>query len=364
MEDIRGWFRERFSDPQIVALAVVVAAVGFLIWEFGGMLAPMFASVVIAYLLEGPTRMLERRRMPRLLAVVAVFSLFMFFLLFVLFWLLPLISNQIAQLVNQTPAMIARGQDELLSLPDRYPRFFTEEQVRDWMNVLRSEFVTVGQRVVSISLASLRGLVTILMYMVLMPLLVFFFMKDKTAILRWAEGFLPEKRELAVEVWRDVDRQIGAYLRGKMWEILIVWAATYVALSLTGLDFAMLLALATGLSTLIPYVGAIAVTVPVLFLGYAQFGWGTQYLTMAGVYGLIHLLDANILVTLLLSGAVKIHPVAVIAAVLIFGGLLGFWGLFFAIPLATLVRALLRAIQRQARDKRGQAAQPRETAGA
>ena len=223
MQIVVSWFRERFSDPQVIILFVMILLLGLLITEFGSMLAPVFASVVIAYLLEGPVRLLENRGAPRLAAVLAIFLLFMFFLLFALFWLLPLLSNQIAQLVNQVPSMIARGQAELMSLPERYPRFFTEQQVAEWMTVLRGEFMSLGQRLLTISIASLRGVLTFVMYLVLMPLLVFFFMKDKALILNWLSEFLPSHRELASAVWADVDQQIGAYLRGKAWEILAVW---------------------------------------------------------------------------------------------------------------------------------------------
>ena len=137
--------------------------------------------------------------------------------------------------------------------------------------------------------------------------------------------------------------QFANYIRGKAIEILIVGAVSYVAFLILGLNYAALLALAVGLSVLIPYIGAAVVTVPVLLVAFLQWGWGSEFFTVCIVYGVIQALDGNVLVPLLFSEAVNMHPVAIIVAVLVFGGLWGFWGIFFAIPLATLFKAILYA---------------------
>ena len=103
------------------------------------------------------------------------------------------------------------------------------------------------------------------------------------------------------------------------------------------------LALAVGFSVVIPYIGAAVVTIPVLLIGFLQWGLGSEFYTLMVVYGVIQALDGNVLVPLLFSEAVNLHPVAIILAVLVFGGFWGFWGIFFAIPLATLVKAVLSA---------------------
>jgi putative permease len=157
----------------------------------------------------------------------------------------------------------------------------------------------------------------------------------------WARGFLPRDRGILVRVWREMDHQIGNYVRGKFIEILIVGSATYIFFVSLGLSYAALLAVLVGISVIVPFVGAVVVTVPVAFAGYGQWGWSTDFAWFMGGYALIHVLDANLLVPLLLSEAVNLHPAAIIVAVLIFGGFWGFWGVFFAIPLATLVKALL-----------------------
>jgi putative permease len=133
-------------------------------------------------------------------------------------------------------------------------------------------------------------------------------------------------------------------------EILIVGSVTFVAFSLLGLNYAALLGLIVGLSVLIPFIGAAVVTVPVALVGIIQFGWSWDLAWVLMWYGIIQALDGNVLVPLLFSEANDLHPITIILAILVFGGLWGFWGIFFAIPLATLVKALYNAWPRQEGD--------------
>ena len=180
-------------------------------------------------------------------------------------------------------------------------------------------------------------------YLILMPLLVFFFLKDRDLILGWFKRYMPRHRAIAGTVWADVDRQISNYVRGKFWEILIVWAVSFITFSAFGLNYAMLLALLVGLSVIIPYIGASVVTVPVVLIAWFQWGWSAYFVWLTVAYLIIQALDGNVLVPLLFSEVVDLHPVAIIVAILVFGGLWGFWGVFFAIPLATVVQAILCA---------------------
>ncbi|MDW7710400.1 MAG: AI-2E family transporter [Deferrisomatales bacterium] len=337
------WSRKYFSHPEAVILAVLLT-VGFaVVLLLGRMLAPVFASVVLAYLLEAPIDALARRGVRRRLAVYLVFTVFLAFLLFLTLGLAPLLSQQVTQLVQELPNMIATGQRTLLLLPERYPNFVTEEQVVEMIMGIRASVTRLGQGLLSVSLASLSHVFTILVYMVLLPVLVFFLLKDKEQILGWLLHYLPQERGVAVRIWEEMDLQIGNYVRGKFAEILIVAVVSYAAFAFLGLNYAMLLGALVGLSVIIPYVGAIAVTVPVLLIGFFQWGWSAElgYLTIT--YLVIQALDGNLLVPWLFSEAVNLHPIAIIVAVLLFGGLWGFWGVFFAIPLATLVKAVVNA---------------------
>ena len=341
-EFFQCWAKRYFSDPQMIILGFLLLVGGLLIYFLGNILAPILAGIVIAYLLDGTADRLKRYGVPKSLSMILVFLFFMAGLLLLALALLPIIWAQIAQLLAELPSMIAAGQKVLMRLPESYPEFISEAEIRRLLDFVNRELTRLGQHILSVSIASVKGLITLGVYLVIVPLLVFFFLKDKEKILAWIAGFLPEERGLATEVWVEVNQQIGNYIRGKIWEILIVWAATYAVFSWLGLHFAMLLALFTGLSVLLPYVGVIAMFFPVVSIAYFQFGWGPEFTGVVLAYAIIQALDGNLLAPLLLAGVVNIHPVAIITAVMLFGGLWGFWGLVFAVPLATLVHSVLK----------------------
>jgi putative permease len=147
-----------------------------------------------------------------------------------------------------------------------------------------------------------------------------------------------------------MNTQLANYVRGKAIEIVIVGTVSLVAFLILGVKYAALLALLIGLSVLIPYIGATVVTIPVLLVGYFQWGFSNEFAWLVVIYIVIQVIDGNVLVPLLFSEVVNLHPVAIVVAVLFFGGIWGFWGFFFAIPLATLVKAIYNAWPRKVAD--------------
>jgi len=341
MRLITEWFRRNFSNPQIVILGLFLLGLFAVLMLLGGMLAPVLAAIVIAYLLEGLVRVLVARGLPRLVAVLLVFLGFLFFVAVVLFGLLPLVSTQATQLVQEIPAILGKGQATLHKLPELYPEIISVEQIDEIIVGIRSELTDWGQAALSPS--SVVGVTTVLVYLILLPLLLFFFLKDKELIIHWFKKFIPEESQLVTQVWGDVDRQIGNYVRGKFWEIIIVWGVSYLTFLILGLQYPMVLSVCLGLSVLIPFVGVAVVTVPVVLVAWFQWGWGWEFGYVVIAYMIIMGLDANVLVPLLFSEVNNLHPVAIIVAVLVFGGFWGVLGVFFAIPLANLVQAVVNA---------------------
>jgi putative permease len=348
MEQISNWIRRQLADRQLVALMLVLVSIALIIYLAGDIMAPVFAAVIIAYLMTGLVARLDARGLPHSLVVGAVFAVFLAVLVVTVFGLIPLLVRQLTQLVQQVPQIMSDAQNLLLRLSEQYPKVISEQQIQDLTAGLAAEVVSRGQQLVSFSLNSVVALLTAGIYLILVPFLVFFMVRDQARILDWLAGFLPAERQLASTVWSEVNEQIGNYVRGKAWEILVVGVVTYVIFSLLGLQYALLLAAVTGLSVLIPYVGAALVTLPVALVGYFQWGYSYDLLWVMVAYGVIQALDGNVLAPLLFSEVVNLHPVAVIVAILFFGGLWGFWGVFFAIPLATVIHAVIRAWPRQA----------------
>jgi len=337
-------FKRFLPNSQAVSLAIILIVSFVLIYSLSSILMPVFSSIVVAYLLEGLVGKAVNMGMSRLPAVYLVFSGFMACLGFLLFYLMPLVSQQAVELIQHIPDIINRAQTEIMRLPKTYPKMISENKIQQMMFAVQKELLTYGQNVLSLSAASVVGIVSAMIYLFLVPMMVFFFLKDKELLISWFLQFMPRDRNLTVRVWEEVDTQLGNYVRGKFAEIFILWVVSYATFAVMSLNYAMLLAVLMGVQVIIPYIGATLVTFPVLMVAYFQWGLsGVDFMYIVFAYSIIQALDGVVLVPVLFSEAVNLHAIAIIVAILFFGGLWGFWGVFFAITLATVVKAVLTA---------------------
>jgi putative permease len=331
-------------NTQAVYLAAILIISFVLIYYSSDLLMPVFASIVIAYLLESLVKKAQVYKVPRWLAVYLVFFTFLTCLGFLLFFLMPVISQQAIELVQNIPSIINRAQTEIMRLPNRYPQLLSEGKIQAVIMTLQQQLLVYSQNILSFSAASVIGLVSAIIYLFLMPMMVFFFLKDKRLLIDWLLQFMPKDLYLTVRVWHEIDQQIGNYVRGKLTEVLILWFISYITYTVMDLNYAMLLSVLMGLSVVIPYVGATLVTFPVLGVAYFQWGLGNDhFMYILIAYSIIQAFDGIFLIPILFSEAVNLHAVAIIIAILFFGGLWGFWGVFLAIPLATVVKAVINA---------------------
>lgn len=343
LELLLQWYRRRFSDPQAIALLAILLAAFTILFFFNGLLAPLLVALVVAYLLEWPTVRLERLGCSRTWATAIVLTLFASVLLVMVLIVAPVAWQQGISLTHELPSMLTRLYNTAMRLPERFPTLVDVGIVDIVIENLRSRLSGMGDQLVKYSLASLVGLLTLAIYLVLVPLMVFFLLKDKAQMLAAISRLLPRDRGLAGEVWLEMNQQVSNYIRGKVLEMIVVGVITWISFLAIGMNYALLLAVLVGFSVLIPYVGALAVTLPVIGVGLAQWGLGGDFWTMIIIYLIIQALDGNVLVPVLFSEAVNLHPLVIILSVVIFGGLWGFWGVFFAIPLATLIKAVVHA---------------------
>ena len=340
---LQQWYQRHFTDPQTVIFAFILIVGALLVILLNAHLMPILIAIILAYLNEGLVIWLKKINFGRTTAASLVTALMLASIFIVFFVLLPLLSQQVSELFREIPDMLASGHLLLGTLPEKYPGYVSAIQIEELLTLVRNELSSMGQRVVSLSLSSVVSIITFLVYLILLPLMVFFFLKDKELIVEWAANFLPEERRLLHKVWKELDIKIASYIRGKVIEVLIIWSASYVAFTIMGLNYAMLLSFCVGLSVIIPYVGATVITIPVALIAFFQWGFSSEFGWLMGVYLFIQFLDGNLLVPLLFSEVVNLHPVAIIVAVVFFGSLWGIWGVFFAIPLATLIQAIIKA---------------------
>ena len=233
--------------------------------------------------------------------------------------------------------------DVVQSTPDPLPSMLTLSLIE---KSVRSARIAATNKMADVMRTQLMPSVvnafTWLVYAIIVPIFTFLMLYNKEQLKMRAKIFiLPNNQQLIRQFWPSMHSQIAGYIRGKLLHIIIIAIANTLAFMLLGMNYALLLGVGVGLSVVIPYVGAVIIAVPVVMIAIFQFGFTGTLVWVLAVYTLIQLLDSNVLTPMLFSKAMNLDAFSILAAILIFGNLWGFWGVFFAIPLATFVKTLI-----------------------
>lgn len=337
---LRAWLDGIFFDEEGFVLLALLLGVFLVVFFLGSALAPLLSALILSFLLQGVVALLARLPISRNLAVHITFVLFLGASVVFLLFFIPVIIRQISSFINALPGFAEQVRSMMDRLPALYPAIISEDQVQTWVEFTFSQLQEGGQWALTTSVDLVSNLVTLTIYLVLTFMLTYFLLRDSTSLLHFVQSLLPQKRALIMRVGSTMNAQISNYIRGKAVEIVVVGGITYICFLFFGLNYALILACLVGFSVLVPFIGAAVVTIPIAFVALLQWGWSAETAWLLTAYGIIQLLDGNLLVPLLFSGMVNLHPATIIISILVFGGIWGFWGVFFAIPLATLVKAV------------------------
>ena len=343
LDQINSFLKKIFSNEETIVFSFVILCAFLMMTFFGSVLTPFLISIVVAYLLVGVQKKIESFNISSKWALVITFAIFIVAGAAMLVWLLPILYTQLQAFVLDIPELFNNFLEFVSTLPAKFPELVTSEQITVFFQAVSSELSSITQNIVKSSIAGIQSTITILLYIILFPILVFFFLFDRKNIMDGLSKLVPGNREMFSNIWTEMDMQLSNYVRGKTTEIFVVGLSAAIIFSLVGLKYSALLSVLVGLSVVIPYVGAFLVTVPVVIVGLLQFGLTSEFYILITLYLLLQILDGNLLVPIIFSDAVKLHPVAIILAVFIFGSMFGFWGVFFAIPMATFIKAVWNA---------------------
>tara|TARA_A100001011_G_scaffold399205_1_gene506766 strand:+ start:135 stop:1196 length:1062 start_codon:yes stop_codon:yes gene_type:complete len=338
----KDWYESHLTDPNQVALALIILTITLITYILLSTVAPILIAIILAYMLEGVVgRFHESSNLKREAIVLLVYVSFIAIAVVTLFLLIPIMLEQLTLFIKALPLMLERGKALLLDFTSNNNNFISEEQLTNTFSAMNSEISMAGRSIISYSIASAGSVFEIMIYMLIVPILIFFFLYDKKQIHGWFRKFFPEKLDLSKKAYAELDLKIGNYIRCKLIEIIIVWVASTLFFAMFGLNYALLLGFLCGLSVIIPYVGAIAVTIPIVLIAYFQWGTASDFWYILIIHIFIQVIDGNVVVPVLFSDAVNLHPLAILISILFFGTIWGIWGVFFAIPLAVLMNTLL-----------------------
>ncbi len=324
---------------------IAIALLGWLFYLLAPVLTPFVASALLAYVGDPLADRLQRLKMPRTLAVVAVFLLTFVLLALIILLIGPLITAQVSALVKALPGIAA--QAEKVWLPN----------ILDWLNVEAPAEAGIGPFLerYSDTFSSWSGKVLVgvtksggalaaaVLSLFLIPILTFYLLRDWDLIMAHLGALLPEsQRETVVQLAKDADDSLGAFLRGQILVMLFLAIIYSIGLSISGVEFAIAIGVVSGLVSFVPYLGLV-------------FGIGLATLVVAlepaplwpmiGVvltFTIAQLIEGSILTPKLVGDRIGLHPVLVIFAVAAGGQLFGFFGILLALPAAAVLSVLVR----------------------
>lgn len=328
----------------LIAFALIV----LVLWLLSEILLPFIMGLAIAYLLTPFVDRLERGGANRLAASLLIISIVV--LLFVLLILLvaPVLGSQLASFMDNIPLYVTR----LRALVTDPSRPWVQKLVGAGFNFNTdkgiSDLVTQGVGYLTSFLKSLwsggRALVSLFSLMVVTPVVAFYLIYDWHHMIAAADSWIPvNQRDTVRALAHEVDAAIAGFVRGQSAVCLILGSFYAVALTMSGLNFGLLIGLISGLITFVPYVGSMTGLVLALGVAVAQF-WPNYYsiLVVLGIFLVGQFFEGNVLSPKLVGESTGLHPVWVIFALLAFGYLFGFVGLLVAVPMAATIGVLAR----------------------
>lgn len=357
----KNWYLRHFSTPGTIEFALVLLCIFLIVYYFMWLVGPLVVALCIAYCLDGVVRFLTRKcYMSRTVASSVTMLFFIGLSVSILVFVVPKLLQQGSQFYQTLQSISAqnisteKGEDfdsivtsNILpfveNLPDPLPSMMTEGEIKELVNKARLALISNVSNIFNNQIMpSVVNVMSFLVYLVIVPIFTFLMLSNKSQLQsRFVTYILPSNQRIIHEFWPQLTKQIEGYMRGKLIHITIVSIVNTVAFISFGLHYAILLGIGVGLSVVIPYVGAVIITIPILLVSVFQFGFGYTLVWLLVVYIIIQLLDSNVLTPMLFSKAMNLDAFSILASILIFGGLWGFWGVFFSIPLATFIRTII-----------------------
>ncbi|MGN1392667.1 MAG: AI-2E family transporter [Succinivibrionaceae bacterium] len=397
----KAWYYHHLSHPAAAVLILQFLAIFLSIYYFSNILAPLIAALVLSFMLEKPTNFLIKHHANRFSASSVVISSFVVICISLVIMIVPPTINQLSKFANTITLSInnySKSETKILNvenynipqkenlknnvdfntpsdhnnssnnnnlskkeetqditvqwlinkleilkqkLPESYQKIISSEQlnksvsyisniIKDWISpFLKTQIAPM-----------LVDILNILIYIVIVPIFSFYMLNDKEYFLNLTKKYLAPYNEVS-DFWSNMNNDITQYLNGKIIHILVISTINVISFGLLNLNYALLLGIGVGLSVVIPYVGALIITIPIVAIGIIQFGLSSDLLWLLIVYTVIQLIDAYVITPKLFSTTLNLNPFFILVAIVIFGGIWGFWGVVLAIPLATFVKNVI-----------------------
>ncbi len=336
MEITQRWF-----------LLIVLVVLGYLLVLLGPILSPFLIAALLAYLADPVTDKLESYKLSRTSAVLVVFSVIMLVFLLLVLILLPKISSQLAVMIKQIPLALNLLEEHLL--PFLQQNFGVEASSLDF-DLIKSlvqgnvkQTGSIVNNIVSGLASSGLAIVAWLANMVLIPVVLFYLLRDWDVMISKINNLLPRDLESKISTLaRECDEVLGAFMKGQLMVMLALGIVYSLGLWMVGLDLALIVGMLAGLASIVPYMGFVVGVIAAVIAAMVQFNDPSILIWVGLVFIVGQALEGMLLTPLMVGDKIGLHPVAVIFAIMAGGQLFGFIGILIALPVAAVVMVFLR----------------------
>jgi predicted PurR-regulated permease PerM len=339
-------------------IGLACALLFLLLWwlfRFGAsviiVLLPFFLAIIIAYILNPLVEFLESRRVPRYLGILAIYAVFIIIIFVIGSSIIPLLLHELQKLAERVPEYTRQFQQFILHLQSDYRRINIPESVR---LVLDQNIVNLQESVQDVLewiTATVLGLFSHLFTILIIPLLVYYILRDMDSLKRSFVMLFPKSyRRWIAAMGSEMDRTLGAYFRGMLLICFLVAVLTYTGFVIIGLDFALILGIIAGLTNIIPYFGPLIGAVPAVLI--ASLAAPALVIKVIIVIVIVQQIESQFIAPQILGRSLGLHPLIVIFVLIVGGKFFGLVGLIFAVPFTAMLRIFLRHVVDLAANRR------------
>ncbi|WP_409361940.1 AI-2E family transporter [Bartonella heixiaziensis] len=316
---------------------------------FGSILLPFVAGIVLAYFLNPIVQLLEKVGIRRVFGTILITLFIIIIFVASLIILIPIISWQIQQFVSDgLPVYINRIQTFFVEHDFDWVRRYFGSDPNEFQSNIKgllgqsSDFIT---SLLNSLLKSGKSIVNIVSLFVVAPVVAFYMLLDWPRMVTAVDSLIPRDHlETVRSIFHEMDRAIAGFVRGQGTACLILGGYYAIGLSITGLNFGLLIGMLIGLISFIPYIGTMSGFVLSVGVAWVQFypnNWGSIVVVMV-IFLIGQFIEGYILQPKLVGSSVGLHPVWLMFALFAFSSLFGFTGMLVAVPAAAAVGVLVR----------------------
>jgi predicted PurR-regulated permease PerM len=340
---------QRSDDLHYLWWLALASAAGLLLYLLSPILTPFLLAAILAYICNPLVERMTRGRTPRTLAVALVLLLLAAVFVVLLVILLPLLAKQFRTIAGQMPTYIDWLRTAVQPwIENLFGVDLDMGLIKDWLSEHLAEIQDIAVKLLPSIKSGGLALLALAVNLVLVPVVLFYFLRDWNKLVMHAEGFIPRRwHDQVTTLLREIDEVLGQFLRGQLLVMLLMGLFYAVGLWLAGLDYALSVGIVAGLVTFVPYLGVITGVSLATLTGLLQFHDLAPLIWVWAVFGAGNLLEGYVLVPRLVGERIGLHPVAVIFALLAFGQLFGFFGVLLALPVSAALLVWLRHVRRK-----------------